>query len=162
MNQGKNPGKMAKADSNVKTNLLCILLAFAVVAIDQLTKYLVRLYIEPGQSISVLGSILHLTYRTNTGAGFSILEGQQILLISIAIMAVIISAVYAVKSADVKLKALLSLFAGAVLGNLIDRLFFGFVTDFIDFRIWPVFNISDSMLTITVILLIIYSWKKEK
>lgn len=52
------------------------------------------------------------------------------------------------------------LLLGGTIGNLIDRIFHGAVTDFIDLRIWPVFNIADSAVTISIILLIIILWKK--
>ena len=54
----------------------------------------------------------------------------------------------------------LGLILGGLIGNLIDRAFIGYVTDFIDFRIWPVFNVADSCITIGVIWLVIYLWKK--
>ena len=52
------------------------------------------------------------------------------------------------------------LLLGGTIGNMADRLFYGHVTDFIDFRIWPVFNVADSAVTISVIFLIILLWKK--
>jgi len=55
-----------------------------------------------------------------------------------------------------------SLILGGAIGNLIDRFLFGFVIDFIDFRIWPAFNIADSAVTIGVIGLIIYFWQTKK
>ena len=58
-------------------------------------------------------------------------------------------------------KVFFGLLIGGIIGNLIDRIMLGYVVDFIDFRIWPVFNLADSFVTISVIGLIFYLWKKK-
>jgi len=143
-----------------KENLFLLLITISVLIVDQLTKFLVRKYIEVNQSIPIIRNVLHLTYKQNTGAGFGILQNQNVLLIIISIIALGFAIYYCLKSKEFALKLLLSLLSGAIIGNLVDRIFFGYVNDFIDFRIWPVFNIADSIITVTIIILIIYLWKK--
>jgi signal peptidase II len=143
-----------------KTNFLLLIAAVAVIVVDQLTKFLTRFYMQPGQSIPLIDNVFHLTYRQNTGAGFGILQNQNLLLIFVSAIALCFVIYYCLKSRDFLLRLMLSLLSGAIIGNLIDRILLGFVTDFLDFRIWPVFNVADSVITISVICLIIYYWKK--
>jgi signal peptidase II len=145
---------------NQKQNLLLLFAAALFLAIDQLTKFFIRKYMEAGQSIPLIQNVLHLTYRQNTGAGFSILQDQNLLLVFISLIALGFVIYYCLKSKDYVLRLLLSALSAGIIGNLIDRIFLGHVTDFIDIRIWPVFNVADSVITITVIGLIIYLWKK--
>jgi signal peptidase II len=143
-----------------KDNLILLLIAVSVVIVDQLTKFLTRKYMQVNESISVIKGIFHLTFRQNTGAGFGILQNQNLVLIIISIVVMGFVIYYCLKSKEFYLRILLSLLSGAIVGNLIDRILLGHVVDFIDFRIWPVFNIADSVITVSVILLIVYLWKK--
>jgi len=115
-----------------------------------------------GDSIPIIKNIFHITYVTNYGAGFGIMQGKTGLLIWFAIIVIGIILFYYDKIQE---KKSLEIFSGLILGgtlsNLIDRLLFGFVTDFFDFRIWPVFNIGDSCVCIGALFLIIYIIKKE-
>jgi len=143
-----------------KENSFLLLITVFVLIVDQLSKFLVRKYLEPNQSVPIISNIFHLTYKQNTGAGFGILQNQNLFLIMVSIIVLGFAIYYCLKSKEFILKLLLSLLSGAVIGNLIDRIFLGHVTDFLDFRIWPVFNIADSVITVTIIILIIYLWKK--
>ena len=137
--------------------------SLAVILIDQLTKMLVRLNLNRTESIPVIKNIFHITYITNTGSAFGIFKGLNIVFIIISII-VIFAIVYSIKNINEKSKIEFVLFAlllGGVIGNLIDRIFFGNVTDFMDFRIWPVFNVADSMITISAIALAYYYWKRD-
>ena len=96
---------------------------------------------------------MHLTLVHNRGAAFGILKGQLYLFIFTTIIAIIL--IYrSLKNTSCNLYrvSLWLILAGAA-GNLIDRVRFGYVVDFLDFRIWPVFNIADSAITIGAILL---------
>lgn len=98
-----------------------------------------------GQSIPVLPQIFHLTYIQNPGAAFGILENQRYLFILIA--AVLIVAVIYFYKKIIQLSKLfqvgIALLFGGAIGNMIDRIFIGRVIDYMDFRIWPVFNLAD-------------------
>ena len=98
-----------------------------------------------GQSIPVLPQIFHLTYIQNPGAAFGILENQRYLFILIA--AVLIVAVIYFYKKNIQLSKLfqvgIALLFGGAIGNMIDRIFIGRVIDYMDFRIWPVFNLAD-------------------
>ncbi len=132
-----------------------------VILLDQLTKYLVSKYMELHQSIPLIKNILHITYIQNTGAGFGILKGWNMLLIFISLIIIGIILFYfdrVIKEKPIHIPVALVL--GGAVGNLIDRIFLGYVLDFIDFRIWPAFNVADSCITIGALWLIVYFWKK--
>lgn len=94
----------------------------------------------------------------NYGAAFGLLQGQLLLFIIISFM-VIALCIYYYRIKKLRLPLILIL-AGTI-GNLIDRLFLGYVRDFIDLKIWPVFNLADSLYVIGVALLIYILWKKK-
>lgn len=99
-----------------------------------------------------------INYQINYGAAFSILQGYRWLFIIIAVIVMIALAVY-YKYAEKKLPIIL-IMAGTA-GNAIDRIFLGYVRDFIDLRVWPVFNLADSINLIGAILLAYYLIKKK-
>jgi len=102
--------------------------------------------------------IIAFTYTVNTGAGFSILQNMNILLIIIS-AAVLVAIIYYHKY--VPKFSLITIISG-ITGNLLDRIFYGAVIDFINFKFWPIFNIADSLIFIGVIYWIIILFKEEK
>ncbi|SHM07995.1 signal peptidase II . Aspartic peptidase. MEROPS family A08 [Caldanaerovirga acetigignens] len=130
--------------------------AALIFAVDQLTKALVKMHMAPNQSIPVIDNILHLTYVQNTGAAFSLLKGRVFffVVVSFAVIAVIVYYLTRLPEEKKLFKFTLALVLGGAFGNLVDRLRFGYVVDFIDFRIWPVFNVADSAVVIGVLLLL--------
>ncbi|MBI5072352.1 signal peptidase II [Candidatus Woesearchaeota archaeon] len=137
------------------------LTAAAVLLLDQLTKILIRQNIPTGVSVPIIPKILFLSHTTNTGASFSLLTTYSFLLTSVAI-AVILGIILLYKKIPNEYKLSFALILGGTAGNLIDRLWFGTVTDFVDFRIWPIFNVADSAITLAAILLIIAVFREEK
>jgi signal peptidase II len=137
--------------------MLLIILAVSVAAIDQLTKYLVRANMEWGQSIPGEGFI-RLTYTTNTGGAFGIFANQTFLLAVAAVLGIMVFLVYFryIPMESTLLKVGFGLDLGGAVGNLIDRLRFGEVTDFIDIGPWPVFNVADSAIVVGTILIAYY------
>ena len=135
--------------------------ALIIILIDQITKFLIKTSFQLKQSIPLIKNIFHLTYIRNFGAGFGILQQQKWILvfISIIVIGVIFYYLDKIKDKEKFLQIIVGLVLGGTIGNLIDRLAYGFVVDFLDFRIWPVFNFADSFVTIGVIGLIIYLWK---
>ncbi len=125
---------------------------------DQLSKQVVTWAFAPGQSLPVLPPVLSFTYVQNTGAAFGLLKDQQALFIGIALL-VICWIGWELLGRSPRSGAALwgaSLVLGGAVGNLIDRVRIGYVVDFIDFHVWPVFNLGDSAITIGVGLLV---WK---
>lgn len=136
-------------------------LALAIILIDQITKFLIKINFQLNQSLPLIKNIFHLTYIRNFGAGFGILQQQKwiLIFISIIVIGVIFYYLDRIKDKEKFLQVIVGLVLGGTIGNLIDRVAYGFVVDFLDFRIWPVFNFADSFVTIGVIGLIIYLWK---
>ena len=137
--------------------LLLLVVALSVVAADQITKYFVMANMYLGQSIPDEG-IVRLTYTTNTGGAFSLFANQNFLLAIAVIIGITVLVMYLrfIPLESTLLKAGLGLDLGGAVGNLIDRLRFGEVTDFIDFGFWPVFNVADSAVVIGTILIAYY------
>lgn len=151
MNESKSLNRRATK------GLLLIILAVSVVALDQLTKYLVRANMEWGQSIPSEG-FARLTYTTNTGGAFGIFANQTFLLAVAAVLGILVFLVYFryIPLESTLLKVGLGLDLGGAVGNLIDRLRFGEVTDFIDIGPWPVFNVADSAIVVGTIIIAYY------
>lgn len=138
------------------------LTAFSIVLIDQLTKFLIKANFQLNESIPIINNIFHLTYINNFGAGFGILQQQKWILVFISIIVIGLIFYYLdkIKEKELLLQVLVGFILGGTTGNLIDRLYYGYVIDFLDFQVWPIFNIADSFVTIGVIGLIIYLWDK--
>ncbi len=132
-----------------------IVVTFLVILLDQVSKLLVRSHMTEMESIPIIGNIFHLTYVMNTGAAFSMLPNQTLTFIIITCLAVVISLFfyYRVDRKRVLLRLGIALEVGGAVGNLIDRIRFGSVVDFIDFRIWPVFNLADFTIVVGVALI---------
>lgn len=131
----------------------------AVVALDQLTKYLIRANMELDSSIPVVDGIFHITYIHNSGAAFSMFQGKTEFLIAIQVAVIAAVLVYLIKRRRkdhwCMLLALSFIMAGG-LGNLVDRAVNGYVVDFLDFRFWPVFNAADISVCTGCGLLVLY------
>lgn len=138
------------------------ILAAALVVLDQVVKYLVRANIPLGGNAPFIPFILDLTYVQNTGAAFSLLRQHTWLLtltsalVVLAMCALIVKGFF--KNALGRWAAALVLAGG--IGNLIDRVLFGFVTDMLKtvFMDFPVFNVADCCITLGVPLLFLYVW----
>ena len=126
----------------------------SVLSLDQLTKFLITRNLLYNKSIPIIKGIFHFTLIHNRGAAFGILKNQVPLFIYTCVFAIILIYFNLKNTKHGKsYRVSLSLILAGALGNLIDRLFLGYVIDFLDFRIWPVFNVADSAITIGAILL---------
>ncbi|MCB9361797.1 signal peptidase II [Candidatus Woesearchaeota archaeon] len=128
-----------------------------IVVADQIAKYIVRLA-QP--DISIIPGILEIIFVRNTGAGFGIFKGQVLWLILISIAAITLFSYLFYKERIHSTPY--ALIIGGALGNLIDRVFLGYVVDFIDIGWWPTFNFADSAICIGAALLIYEEIKKTK
>ena len=127
---------------------------------DQLTKHLVVVSFTPGESLPLIPHVLHLTYVQNTGAAFGLLKGQQTLFIGLSLLVIgwMVWELLTKPSLLVVPMWACSLILGGSVGNLLDRLRLGSVVDFIDLRVWPVFNVGDSAITVGVTLLLVQTF----
>ena len=138
-------------------------LALAVIIVDHVTKKIVATHFLPGESRIVVPHVLYLTYVQNYHGAFG-LFGTHPLLLTAAASAVLIGFYvwYRREGAAAQVHVAFALIFGGAVGNIIDRLHFGYVHDFIDFRFWPVFNVADSAITIGVGLLLLQMLVREK
>ncbi len=136
--------------------------AFIILIADQLFKFLVLKTIPFKFSIQIIPKIFYLTHIRNYGAAFGLFQNASNLLLWFSIIVIgVILYIYDQIPKENSPQILTGLILGGTLGNLIDRIRFGYVIDFIDFQIWPAFNIADMAITIGVIGLIIYLIKKK-
>lgn len=133
-------------------------IAILLIAFDQISKYLVVNNMTLSQSIPVIRNIFHITYVINYGAAFGIFKNQRVffILITIVILAILIVIYKQINFHNKLSKIAFTLVISGALGNLIDRIRLGYVVDFFDFRIWPVFNIADMSIVIGAILLSVF------
>ena len=130
-----------------------------VVILDQITKVLVRTYMTEGQSISIIDGFFSLTYINNEGVAFSFLSGHRGLVTAVQIICtgLIILLLVNAKGQNRIFDIALALIIGGGIGNIIDRVIFGKVTDMLSFSIFPpIFNVADIAVTVGCFLLIIY------
>ena len=130
-----------------------------ILLIDRLTKQAIQSQCAPAQSLPLIPHVLHLTYVQNTGAAFGLFRGhtEWFIVFSVAVAAWIIRELRQGPAQNWRTACALALILGGAMGNLIDRLRYGYVVDFIDVRIWPVFNIADSAITVGVTWLLIHA-----
>lgn len=134
-----------------------VLLALGLLALDQWTKWLVINRMALGESIPVIDGIFHLTFVQNPGAAFGMLPYKTVFFIVMTVLVIAGIAYYFTQISQDRflLKTGLAIQVGGAVGNLVDRIRFGYVVDFFDFRIWPVFNIADIGISIGVGILFI-------
>ena len=127
--------------------MLSILIAVLTVIADQISKYLCRAFLHDG-SIDVIPGVLRFTYVENKGAAFGMMSGQRwiFILFSIVIIAVLAYAIFRFRHYHVLARISFGLLLGGGIGNMIDRLFLGYVVDFI----------ADCGVTVGCVLLTVY------
>jgi len=135
---------------------MIFVIALSILFLDQLTKSIAVNSLLLNEPLPLIKGIVYLTLIRNRGAAFGILKNQTPIFIFVSIFAIILI-YFALRKNKYKTfsfynMSLVFILAGA-LGNLIDRLRYGYVVDFLDLRVWPVFNIADSAITIGAVLL---------
>ena len=128
-----------------------------VLIVDRLTKYILFRNLSEGESVNVLPGLFHITLVLNSGAAFGLFKGQSLFFTVSTVLVIIFICLYIWRGVckDLFVLAALGLILGGAVGNLIDRVLYGYVIDFLDFRIWPVFNIADASITIGAFILAI-------
>ena len=132
--------------------------ALPVVVLDQASKYLVRQNLELHASVNVLGNFFRLTYVENSGIVFGIRVGSTLplfTLLSVVASLLILTYFYYARTSPIFVRISLAVVLGGAIGNLIDRLMYGSVVDFLDFGLGPyrffVFNVADSAVTVGIL-----------
>jgi signal peptidase II len=145
-----------------KRDFIFFTITLLVLIIDQLTKYFVKANLTLSESVPVINNIFHITLIQNFGISFGMLNVSALRWIFVIITVIIVGIIlYYYKQIKKQFPLICTaLILGGALGNLMDRILLGFIVDFIDFRIWPAFNIADAAITLGVIALIVYYWKK--
>ena len=139
---------------------ISLVVVIGIVFLDRASKIFFSDMLSLGESIPVLRNIFHITLVHNTGIAFGLFKNQGIVFIIIPVIAIalIVFNIYYQRSNNevnpMYIVGFSLILAGAI-GNLIDRILFGYVIDFIDFRIWPVFNLADSAITIGTLIILI-------
>ena len=134
-----------------------------VFIIDQLVKHLVVSTMHLGQSLPVIKGIFHITYVLNPGAAFGMLEHQRWFFIVVALAAVLLGVFFyrKLQQESILMRSGAGLLLGGAVGNLADRIQSGLVVDFLDFRVWPVFNIADIAICAGAGILIYDIWQRR-
>lgn len=159
---------MSKAKSKM---LLVFLLVFAVLlAADQYTKHLAIVYLKGKDSLKLIDGVLELHFVSNAGAAWGMLEGKKYFLLIMGIIILVALLFCLFKIPDHKKYRVLYFVAGATIsgaaGNMIDRIRYGYVVDFIYFSLidFPVFNVADICITLSVVVLaiiVLFVYKEE-
>ena len=132
---------------------LMITITPCVIIADRMTKSFFDGILDLGQSISVIKNVLYVTLVYNTGIAFGLFRNQRFVFVVVPIIAIILlifNIYYYKKNGENLSRSYVVAFAlilGGAFGNLYDRVAFGYVIDFIDFQVWPIFNIADSAIT---------------
>ena len=142
-----------------------IIVAVCLFGIDIVSKCLALKYLEVNQSVTLIPHFFSLTLAKNTGAAFSMLSGNVILIIILSFVAIyyLIGIIRDGVHNNFEMICY-SLVCGGAVGNLFDRVVYGYVVDFLDFNIlgydYPVFNFADTFIVIGIICLFVYSFRK--
>jgi signal peptidase II len=138
--------------------LILPVLALLILALDQGTKYLIVQRIPPYQAwmpVPALAHLFNLTFITNTGAAFGLFQDRSLVFVVVAVVISIGIVLYLrqIPHEEWLMRVALSMQLGGALGNLLDRIRLGYVVDFVDFHMWPVFNFADTFIVVGVGLL---------
>ncbi len=146
---------------------LILLLSSIVFVMDRFIKVVITQVIPLGETVSVIPNFFSITNIHNDGAAFSVLSGNRIFLILMTVLFLGIIYVYFMKGKQFKLmeQISLSLLIGGILGNLFDRIFLGYVVDYLSFQLleyhFPIFNLADICIVISVFFIMIETFKER-
>jgi signal peptidase II len=142
---------------------LALALAFSVLLADQMLKQLVESSMSLGESIPLIPGVLHLTYVTNDGGAFGILAGRgDVLLIASGLALAFVLWMLLEGPPTRAMAAACGLILGGAVGNLLDRLIAGEVTDYVDLRVWPVFNAADTAIVLGAATLLLFALRSGR
>jgi len=161
----KEPERQSRPRSRQRYWLIVV--AGFIIVLDQLSKMSVEATLPPYQSwapVPSVGSLFRISHVNNTGSAFGLFpEGSPIFaLAAVLVSSIILIYNYRLAEAPLKLRLALGLQLGGALGNFIDRMRIGHVTDFLDFGPWPVFNVADTSVVAGALLLAWIFWQEDK
>ena len=144
---------------------MMIIFTILFLMIDIVSKIVVSKLMDLYDSIVIVKDFFYITYVRNTGAAWSIFEGEVLGLVIVSLI-IILFIIYYISKQKIKTrleKICYSLILGGSFGNLLDRIIYGYVVDFLDFNIfgydYPIFNLADCFIFVGVLMLIIYTWR---
>ena len=132
--------------------------------VDQFSKYMITSSMYHGESLAVFPPVFYITYVLNPGAAFGMLANQTnffIVVSLLVIIGVLVGYRYLPRE-RVWTYISLGLVVGGAMGNLIDRIRLGLVIDFLDFRVWPVFNLADTAIVTGAFILVLDVWLADR
>ena len=138
---------------------------FLVTLVDQASKLIIQKNMVLRESIPVINGIFHITYIQNPNSAFGLFKFKNTIFILIALLVILVIFYFFRRSIMNGNRTIFFAFIfilGGSIGNMIDRVRLGSVIDFIDFRIWPIFNIADTALNIGLFLLVIHFLFQQK
>lgn len=147
---------------------LILIISLILTFLDQIIKAIVSSKIILTENIEIIPNFFSITHVHNYGAAWSILSNKGFLLILVAVIALIVIYFFLIKNKTLKKIdiVLISMLIAGIIGNMIDRIRFGYVIDYLDFYIfgydYPVFNLADILIVISIIILMIKTLKEEK
>ena len=145
--------------------ILIVIFALLFLLIDIGSKLLVSHFLYPNESIKIIDGFLQMTYVKNTGAAWSIFADKSFVVVILSAIIIGAISVYICKNKPRTsiLKIAYALILGGAIGNFADRIFHGYVIDFIDVSIfgydYPIFNVADCFIVMGVIILIVATWR---
>lgn len=141
------------------------MISFIILLIDVVSKRLVMNYMFPDMSMSIIDNFFNITYVKNTGVAFSLLDGNVGFIIFMTVIIMLVMVRY-IKDSNKSFGEEIGygLVIGGAIGNLFDRFYYGYVIDFLDFKIFgydfPIFNLADTFIVIGVLILVIESFRE--
>jgi len=142
--------------------VVLLLTAIGLLIADQVTKALVVADLAVGQRVSVIGDVVQVWHAQNRGAAFSLFQGGTVVFLVVSVLSVGLVAYFqrALRERSPWLHVVLGMVLGGTLGNLVDRLRQGYVTDWLSIGLgdtrWPTFNIADASVVIGIGILVLY------
>ena len=152
-------GKTRKKEEKALSKILRWALIPFVFLVDRIFKIWIVLRLKEGEGFPVWRGVFHVTRVNNTGAAFGLWHDSSLFLTTVTALSVLAILFYLVcderAGRNNKNFYAWSLVAGGALGNLYDRVLFGYVIDFLDFRAWPVFNVADASICVGVFFILL-------
>ncbi|ADL53737.1 signal peptidase II [Clostridium cellulovorans] len=140
--------------------MFLVIMIIALVALDQVSKLMIINNVEVGEKIPVINDFFYITHHKNEGIAWSLLENKGYIFIPITIIVTVVLSYMIYKNKEKLFRISLAVILSGAIGNLIDRLFLGSVTDFFEFHfgsyVFPVFNVADICVVLGSVALVIF------
>ncbi len=138
-------------------NIPVLFIPLIIIFLDQYSKAAALKLLKLGEPVNLISGFFRLNLTFNTGAAFGMLKNQTLFFIAVSFIASLVIVINILRSSSKKGNIILVFILAGAIGNLIDRLRFGYVIDFLDVRFFSVFNLADISITIGAVLFVINS-----